>query len=465
VHPGEFIHLQGENGAGKSTLLNLILGLQQPNSGKVKVFGCSPTESISRSRVGCMLQKARVPDYLTVRELIELVRSYYSEPLATDEILQRANLVEKQRCPANVLSGGQERSLYFALAIAGNPDLLILDEPTTHLDQDARAQFWKQVKDFAEQGKAILVVTHVSSDCDDFADAVTRTLVLEKGTVQEPSSNQSKKIIQKSYLDSINAGPLPQPLLKMVAGQLKVEFLELIRKPMFITVALAFYAMAFLLPQAFQQSALPILAGVAAFNIIFTSVEKFGIRIAAERENGWVRLLRVTPLPPWVYLAAKVLTVLMISMVGVGMMFIIAAIRLDLHQSWIEWLKLFSTLIVGSFLFAVIGCVLGYLFNAKSVSMAGVGVLILAIFTSLPFEGAAFLRWIPFSPFYHYGQLLLWAVSSSTAADTTISAISEVLAPTHSHWLLSLGWLVWTGIVSSFLAIWAYQRDPLVAKP
>ena len=184
VNPGDFINLQGETGSGKSTLLNLILGLQQPDSGEITVFGYSPNEAESRMRLGCVLQKAQVPDYLTVRQLIDLVRSYYPSPLSTDEILKQAHLQAQQHNKVNVLAGGQQQLLYFALAIAGNPDLLVLDEPTTSLSQEYKASVLQCFKEFAGKNKAVLFITHNSEDRKILGDVITRTLKLENGKLE-----------------------------------------------------------------------------------------------------------------------------------------------------------------------------------------------------------------------------------------------------------------------------------------
>ena len=464
VNSGDFICLQGKIGTGKSTLLNFILGLQQPDSGQISVFGYSPNEAESRMRLGSMLQQTQVPDYLTVRELIDLVRSYYPSPLTIDEILRRASLQELQHNRPKTLSGGQQRLLYFALAIAGDPDLLILDEPTASLDNDERKKILQQLKEFSVQNKAVLFITQYPDDREVLADVITRTLILEDGKLQEIQLDHDKEVKQQN---PVQAQPLPSFLwVKALVGQFKVELLELVRYPVPLLSILLFYFggcfIPFFLPKNFQDSALLILTGISAFNIIFTSTNQFGVKLAAERSSGWVRLLRVRPLPPAIYLGAKTLIVLMISAIGVGMMFTVANIRLDITASSMEWIRLFGALLLGSVPFAIIGCVIGYLFTEISVSMMSVFMLALFSLTSLPLQYTEnWLNWIPFSPFYHYAQLLQWAVPEGTGQ----SGFPDMLAQSNPNLLLSLAWLIWTGVVSSLVAIWAYRRDPKVARP
>lgn len=178
IQAGEFIILKGEMGAGKTTLINLVLGLQKADSGTVKVFGYLPEQPESRLKIGLMLQKTRAPENLKVEELINLIRSFYPKPYSTEELLMRSQLDPKRSdwASSEQLSGGEERSLYFALAIASNPKLLILDEPTTGLDPQARTRVLQQIRDFASEGKTILLVSHIESDADAISDLATSTL-------------------------------------------------------------------------------------------------------------------------------------------------------------------------------------------------------------------------------------------------------------------------------------------------
>lgn len=145
VQRGEFIWLRGENGAGKTTLLNLILGLLKPSSGEVELMGLSPQSANSKIHVGVAFQDVQFPTNVKVKELIELFRSYYHNPLSTEEILNKVKLKDKENDWAIKLNGGHQQRLNFALALAGNPELLVLDEPTIGLDERGREKFWQEI--------------------------------------------------------------------------------------------------------------------------------------------------------------------------------------------------------------------------------------------------------------------------------------------------------------------------------
>jgi ABC-2 type transport system ATP-binding protein len=180
LHPGEVVALLGPNGAGKSTAVKLLLGLIAPTSGTSRVFGSNPREATTRTRVGAMLQVARVTETLRVREHLDLFRSYYPHPLPVAEILHIAQLQGIEDRLFSQLSGGQKQRLLFALAICGNPDLIFLDEPTVGLDIESRRALWQQIRSFSAQGKTVLLTTHYLEEADALAD---RVIVINKGSV------------------------------------------------------------------------------------------------------------------------------------------------------------------------------------------------------------------------------------------------------------------------------------------
>ncbi len=180
IGQGDIVAILGPNGAGKSTTIEMLLGLRTPTQGSVRVFGADPNAKASRARVGAMLQESHAPETLTVAEAIDLVRHYYPYALGVEDILRRADLLEKRDNRVGQLSGGQQQRLNFALAIAGDPDLLFLDEPTAALDVAARHLFWEQVRGLAAQGKTILFSTHNLAEADALAD---RVVVINHGRV------------------------------------------------------------------------------------------------------------------------------------------------------------------------------------------------------------------------------------------------------------------------------------------
>ena len=177
---GELLALLGPNGAGKTTLVRMLLGLANPDSGSVTVFGADPRNEDMRYRVAAMLQVARVPETLKVREHIDLFSSYYPKPLPVAETLHIAGLEELKDRRFGELSGGQRQRVLFGISICGDPDLLFLDEPTVGLDVEARRLMWTQIRNLVSRGKTVLLTTHYLNEADALAN---RILVLQHGAI------------------------------------------------------------------------------------------------------------------------------------------------------------------------------------------------------------------------------------------------------------------------------------------
>ncbi len=178
LHPGQTVALLGPNGAGKSTTLDLLLGLRRPDTGTVRVLGTEPREAVVAGRVGAMLQSGGLMDEVTVAELVRLACALHPEAHPVAEVLARAGLTKIAGRRVDKLSGGQAQRVRFALAIAGDSDLLVLDEPTTGLDVSARRAFWATLREQAAQGRTVLFATHYLEEADAIAD---RVLVLHRG--------------------------------------------------------------------------------------------------------------------------------------------------------------------------------------------------------------------------------------------------------------------------------------------
>ena len=175
---GEVVALLGPNGAGKTTAIRLLLGLISPNAGRVRVLGRDPRTAAARTGIGAMLQVARVPEALTVREHIDLFRSYYPRPLPVTEVIGRAGLAGIEDRRFGDLSGGQKQRALFALAICGDPDLVFLDEPSVGMDLPSRRQLWEEVRRLAAAGKSVLLTTHYLEEADSLA---SRIVVIDQG--------------------------------------------------------------------------------------------------------------------------------------------------------------------------------------------------------------------------------------------------------------------------------------------
>ncbi|KGB14748.1 hypothetical protein FD49_GL000002 [Latilactobacillus sakei subsp. sakei DSM 20017 = JCM 1157] len=181
VQPGEIIGLVGANGAGKSTLINLMLGRLTPTQGQIRILGEQPNEKHHFNQVGAMTQGDVPLARLKVIEELALVRSYYQTPLPIETLLTLADLTEHAQKLVSQLSGGQLRRLSFALAMAGNPQLLFLDEPTVGMDVGSRQKFWQQIDCLKKQGKTIILTSHYLEEIEHIA---TRILILKAGEFQ-----------------------------------------------------------------------------------------------------------------------------------------------------------------------------------------------------------------------------------------------------------------------------------------
>ncbi|WP_049163800.1 ABC transporter ATP-binding protein [Ligilactobacillus salivarius] len=167
IQSGEIVALIGKNGAGKSTLINIITRLIQQDSGQSKIF---EKEKFDRNLIGVMMQENISLDRITVKEIIKLTRTYYRNPMSYQAILTLSELQNYINHPMDKLSGGQKRKLQFALTLAGNPDLIFLDEPTVGMDADSRTKFWKHIDELKKQGKTFLITSHYLEELEKVAN-------------------------------------------------------------------------------------------------------------------------------------------------------------------------------------------------------------------------------------------------------------------------------------------------------
>lgn len=445
IQGGEFVVLDGKNGAGKTTLLNIILGLLKPDRGEAKLLGNSPQEAKSKYRVGVVLQNVRAPKELKVKELINLFRSYYPNPLSTEEVLKKVNLEEKRNYWASKLSGGEAQRLYFALALAGNPEVLILDEPTRNLDTEGYSDFWKQIEACRKSGITILMVTNNQSDKEKLDRLATRRITLKDGSLKEEIINSDYSKAAKLSLNSggdRNNTAKPR-WLGTLLSQTWVELIQLLRTPVYLAAVFLFpFLVLFLTDTEQNELALLFFAGIS---LLTFGIDRLGRRIAAERMEGWLKLLRITPLPPTVYLTAKTIMSLLVLTVILSLVLFLGDKRMDLSEEFLG-ARIFLSLIIGTTPFVILGLALGYLFKPKTVdSIIGLSlpVAIATCGLPLPLPQPYLDLLLKFSPFYHYGQLALWSADLDYDNQLMIHVI----------------WLLWAVCVFSLLAVWAYRRD------
>lgn len=199
VPSGRIVSLLGPNGAGKTTSVKLLLGLTAPSAGEVRVFGGDPRLHRNRARTGVMLQVGRVPETLKVSEYLELFSGYYEHPLPRERTVAAAGLGGLERRRFGELSGGQKQRLLFALAICGDPDLLVLDEPTVGLDVEARHALWDEIRGFAARGKTVLMTTHYLEEADALSDhivVIDRGAVIAEGSPAEIKARTAGRIVR-----------------------------------------------------------------------------------------------------------------------------------------------------------------------------------------------------------------------------------------------------------------------------
>ena len=182
VHRGECFGLLGPNGAGKTTTIEILEGLLTPDEGEVEVLGLrwGSDEDALRQRLGIQLQETRLAEKLTVEDTLRLFRSFYHRGRSIDELLGIVELESKRRSWVGKLSGGQRQRLAIACALAGAPDLLFLDEPTTGLDPQSRRQLWGVLERFRAGGGTVVLTTHYMDEAEVLCD---RVAVVDRGHV------------------------------------------------------------------------------------------------------------------------------------------------------------------------------------------------------------------------------------------------------------------------------------------
>lgn len=221
ISTGSATAFLGPNGAGKTTLLQMIMGSLSIDSGSISVFEQSPGSIGVRLRSGAMLQVTGVPATLTVREHIELFRCYYLKPMAYQNVVSFANLGGLEQRRYGTLSGGEKQRLHFALAIAGDPDLLFLDEPTAAMDVETRLSFWNQISEFASKDCTVVLNTHNLEEAESLAD---RIVLIDRGeVVVDATPKNIRSMVGSSVVSAVTK--LSTDELSQLPGVLDVQVL------------------------------------------------------------------------------------------------------------------------------------------------------------------------------------------------------------------------------------------------
>ncbi|GEA87013.1 ABC transporter ATP-binding protein [Cellulomonas cellasea DSM 20118] len=180
VPEGELVGLLGPNGAGKTTLLSLVSGIRKPDSGEIRLFGRSPRDAVARLGLGTTPQETGLPPTLKVGEVVDLVAGHYPDPMPRGEVLERFGIGDLAGRQTGGLSGGQKRRLAVALALVGRPRLVLLDEPTTGLDVEARHVLWDALRQYHADGATVLLTSHYLEEIEALAQ---RVVVIGEGRV------------------------------------------------------------------------------------------------------------------------------------------------------------------------------------------------------------------------------------------------------------------------------------------
>ena len=192
IEPGEVVAFLGPNGAGKTTTIDMMLGLATPTTGSVSVFGGTPADAIAQGRISAVMQTGGLLRDLTVRETVELTSVLFARTRSVKEVLTRAGIANIGDRRVAKCSGGQQQRLRFALALLPDPDLLVLDEPTTGMDVEGRRDFWNAIRQDASTGRPVLFATHYLDEADAYADRIV--LVRHGKIVADGSAAEVKNL-------------------------------------------------------------------------------------------------------------------------------------------------------------------------------------------------------------------------------------------------------------------------------
>lgn len=192
IGSGDVVALLGPNGAGKTTTLDMMLGLIPPSSGSLEVLGGSPSDAVRAGRISALLQTGGLLADMTVRETVRYVAATYEDPAPIEEVLERTGLVELAGRRVSKCSGGEQQRLKFALALLAEPDVLILDEPTTGMDVGARRKFWDTMHAEATEGRTVIFATHYLQEAEEFAN---RIILMNRGKIAADGSMQDVRAI------------------------------------------------------------------------------------------------------------------------------------------------------------------------------------------------------------------------------------------------------------------------------
>jgi len=193
VRPGEIVAFLGPNGAGKTTTIDMMLGLSRPDRGTAEVYGLEPQAAVRHGLISAVMQTGGLLKDLTVKETLLLTASLFSDTRPVGEVLDRAGIADIADRRVVKCSGGQQQRLRFAMALLPDPELLVLDEPTTGMDVAGRRDFWQAIREDAELGRTVIFATHYLEEADAYADRIV--LVRQGQIVADGTAAQVKALV------------------------------------------------------------------------------------------------------------------------------------------------------------------------------------------------------------------------------------------------------------------------------
>jgi ABC-2 type transport system ATP-binding protein len=214
IEPGEVVAFLGPNGAGKTTTIDMLLGLARPTAGSVRVYGQSPADAIAYGRIAAVMQTGGLLKDLTVAETVRMTATFFSHACPVGEVLDRAGIAEIAGRPVGKCSGGQQQRLRFAMALLPDPDLMVLDEPTTGMDVEGRRDFWTAIRQDARAGRTILFATHYLEEADAYADRIVlvrQGRIVADGTTAEIKNLAAGRVVRATLpgADQVRLASLP----------------------------------------------------------------------------------------------------------------------------------------------------------------------------------------------------------------------------------------------------------------
>ncbi|MFW6296110.1 MAG: ATP-binding cassette domain-containing protein, partial [Halothece sp.] len=434
-----------------------ILGIRQPDSGEVFILGENPNELKHKFITGAFLQKLKLPPNWDQEMLIQLIESHYPKTLGkVNSILNEFQLSQTKNSenlkPEKVksLAGGEENILFFALAQAGFPKVLILDEPSSNLSVKNQKKMWNQVQNFIDQGNTVLFVCHDPEDQIDIKP--NKILLLENGqvTLIEESQNcleESRQTELNNFEPRIGLYHWITLLFQYIKFTI-LQTLKTDRNYLILTflAGIIFSTLISLLPQLSLDLDKATSLIFYSFYFVLTAITMTGNIVSEERQNETLtKITKILPLPPIIYISAKVVVSLFFTSILILLMlttfFVINGVSPLIWQSPLEFIKFISSIlhllpeiltlsigfIIGLIPYVFLGVTLGYLFGQKSIQIIGliccaalaIPIYIRYILEFLESSLQLSNKWIKlaelagdylaaYSPFYHYSQIILF---------------------------------------------------------